>query len=200
MSKRNQNSSRRCSHSGCDAPHEARGLCAKHYWRSKRHGSPDATLTPTRGMTLAEKLAGRSSADPHSGCLLWTGPRTPDGYGIVWHEQTNLLVHREAWKLANGDIPSEMFVCHRCDVRNCINPEHMFLGSPQDNMDDKMMKGRHRTPRGEEHPAAKLTAEAVARIRTDTRPTKIIADEFGVSEGAIRHVRKLDTWRGLPCD
>ena len=82
------------------------------------------------------------------GCWLWTGsktgpgPYTTGGYGTVYWRGEYLLAHRVMWELANGPIPEGMHVLHRCDVRNCVRPDHLFLGTHQDNMADMARKGR----------------------------------------------------------
>ena len=73
--------------------------------------------------------------EPNTGCWLWLGFISPDGYGTR-------LAHRRAWELARGPIPDGMLVCHRCDVRHCVNPDHLFLGTHLDNMRDMIRKGR----------------------------------------------------------
>lgn len=76
------------------------------------------------------------------GCWLWTGALYRLGYGHAYLLGKQQLAHRIAWILAFGEIPQGMLVCHRCDVRNCVNPEHLFLGTHKDNTRDMLRKGR----------------------------------------------------------
>ncbi len=83
-----------------------------------------------------------------SPCVLWTGFITPNGYGKTRFRGRTIYTHRRAWEIHNGSIPASMFVLHHCDVRHCMNPLHLFLGTQQDNMDDMRRKGRQRCVRG----------------------------------------------------
>ena len=82
--------------------------------------------------------------EPNSGCWLWEGSTTRDGYGLVTiaPRKSPHRVHRLAWEQAYGPIPEKMSVLHRCDVPACCNPAHLFLGSQQDNVTDMVTKGR----------------------------------------------------------
>jgi hypothetical protein len=77
-----------------------------------------------------------------TGCWLWTKAKTTDGYGQKHIDGKLEYAHRLSWKLHRGEIPAGLFVLHKCDVRNCINPEHLFLGSCKDNVLDARAKGR----------------------------------------------------------
>lgn len=91
----------------------------------------------------------RSSSDIHGWiltkpCLLFDGPKVRGGYGkCCVHGERR--AHRASYKEFVGDIPKGMYVCHRCDVRNCIEPSHLFLGTQADNMADMVLKGRSKT-------------------------------------------------------
>src|SRR6201993_4514645 len=93
--------------------------------------------------SLQRRLAERSVLDPQTGCLIWTASRNHSGYGHLFWKGVPQLAHRAAWLARNGPIPKGLYVCHRCDVRPCINPDHLFLGTQRDNMIDKALKLGH---------------------------------------------------------
>jgi hypothetical protein len=84
-------------------------------------------------------------------CWLWTG-YTKNGYGRANFRNKKQLTHRISWQVHKGEIPKGLFVCHSCDVRSCVNPAHLFLGTHQDNMEDCKSKGRFSS--GESHKLA----------------------------------------------
>jgi hypothetical protein len=136
-----------------------------------------------------------------SGCLVWTGYRGPLGYGEMGDGRKSVRVHRVAYELTYGPIPEGMFVCHRCDNPPCVEPTHLFLGTPKDNVDDMVAKGRE--ARGAMLPHTRLTEAQVAEIRQRYVPrfgppkrggrrsnAAELAEEYGVGVTYIRNIAK----------
>ncbi|HET9839582.1 MAG TPA: HNH endonuclease [Candidatus Angelobacter sp.] len=147
-------------------------------------------------LNCRERFLARVAPRP-DGCWLWTGLVRPDGYGATRFAGREEAAHRVAWKLFRGKIGNGISVCHTCDVRACVNPAHLFLGTPAENARDMRQKGRDR--RGEKHGSAKLTLAQVRQIKTmleeDRMYVSEIAREFGVSETTIRAIKTGKTWK-----
>lgn len=135
--------------------------------------------------------------EPNSGCWLWLGSETNSGYGCVRHKGKNLKAHRASWLLFRGPLKRRLSVCHKCDNPPCVNPDHLFLGTHQENMRDMVRKGRTIRLKGSAHPGAKLTELAVLAIRNDRRRSSIIASEYGVARRTIQAIRLREIWGHL---
>jgi hypothetical protein len=105
------------------------------------------------------------------------------------------LAHRYSYELTHGDIPTGMNVCHRCDVRNCVNPDHLFIGTAADNQADKVAKGRQL--RGEQAGMAVLTNKQVLEIRAAVGLQREIATKYGVSRPLVSMIKSKKVWAHL---
>ena len=133
------------------------------------------------------------------GCWLWTGSVDRSGYGRIDNGTGKLVsVHRLSYTHFHGPIPERMEVCHVCDVRNCVNPAHLFIGTHKENLDDMRNKGRSRDSRGEKNPRAKLRESDVIEIHRlisqGTTQTEI-ARKYGVNRRTISHIATRSTWK-----
>lgn len=133
--------------------------------------------------------------EPNSGCWLWIGAYDRNGYGRITRGGKTRIASRYIWEQKYGPIPKGMNVLHRCDVTCCVNPDHLFLGTPQENMDDKMNKGRHKCPKGSKCGGSILTEEDVLNIRKDTRNQMEISKEYKVDHATISQIKLRKTWR-----
>lgn len=131
--------------------------------------------------------------DTNGGCWLWTGALNEWGYGRVAERGRPILAHRASWQAAKGPIPDGLCVLHRCDVRPCVNPSHLFLGTVAENNADRAAKGR--TCRGERMLTAKLSEAAVREILNSPLGDTALARRFGVDRTTIRQVRERVSWR-----
>ncbi len=111
-------------------------------------------------------------------CVLWEGTKDKDGYGIQPFDGKQGRAHRNAYRLGVGNIPEGMLVCHTCDVPSCINTDHLFLGTPKDNMQDKVNKGRQHRPLGSLNGMSLLKESEVEIIKSMLREEKYTHDEI----------------------
>jgi len=142
--------------------------------------------------------------DHGSGCWKWTGQIDRYGYGYLCYRRKPYLAHRVAYELLVGLIPSGLLVCHACDNRACVNPEHLFTGTNADNTRDCVAKGRN--SRGEATAAAVLTEDRVREIRRlyalDRKPNgrcgrytmEQIGRMMGVSDSAVNAIIRGKCW------
>lgn len=130
--------------------------------------------------TLEKRFRRKCSQPTASGCIEWLGWKNNGGYGMIRAAKPpfeNTLAHRVAYELYHGKIPAGLFVLHKCDNRACVNVEHLFLGTPQDNMDDMLAKDRQRR--------SKLDFDRVRDLRKHGLTQNEIALYFGVSRPLI---------------
>lgn len=153
---------------------------------------------------------------PISGC--WIFLRSPNSYGYSRFSSNGVehLAHRYIWEKANkSSIPIGMYVCHTCDIPCCINPNHLFVGTPRENYIDMVKKGRapdgatpksgrfkignKLTPdhRGSNHPNAKLTNDCIVKIRSSFEDNSVLAFRFGVTKRYIERIKKKDVWKHI---
>jgi len=137
-------------------------------------------------------------------CWNWTGCKIRDGYGTFRCGDRKQLAHRVSWFIAHGEVPAgnhhgTMCVLHHCDNRACVNPDHLFLGSHQDNIRDMVAKGRQSKPKGAANGRAVLTEEAVRRIRNIGKDVNqyVLASEFGVTRQHIGQIINRKRWKHI---
>lgn len=133
-------------------------------------------------------------------CWMWKGGLTRGGYGTFFNgaaaqrqgRQRLIRAHRFAWEQINGEIPSGMFVCHTCDEPACVNPRHLYLGTPAENSADMKRKGR--TSQG---PHRELVPE-VRRLASEGVPQVAICDRLGLPRWTVSRIVNRDTYEACP--
>lgn len=122
-------------------------------------------------------------------CWIWTGAKDPLGYGFFRESNSKPMSrsHRVSWALSVGDI-GNMLVLHKCDNPSCVRPDHLFLGTNQDNIDDRDRKGRQRCAVGKRASRVYLTPQQLHEIRSSALPKAELSRMFGVHKTTIRRI------------
>lgn len=172
-----------------------RHSCSNHFCVNIRHLylAVNDLVTGT-GLSVLLKMISRDTND----CIRWPHAHGGHGYGMVSLGKANKIgTHVVSWVITNKvDVPDGMEVCHTCDVKDCVNSKHLFIGTSQDNNQDKVSKQRHRF--GIIHPFAKLTEDQVRVIRElSNLKLKKLAVMFGVAESAISKIRSHKRWHHI---
>lgn len=183
-----------CLEPGCGLPHYGRGLCKKHHqrmWKAK-------VLPPVDRQSDAAFFE-KVSFEPMSGCWLWMGGEHTHGYGFFGSDGHGRkeYAHRWSYRQFCGAIPPGMEVRHLCNNTHCVNPDHLALGSHQDNMRDMATAG---TQKGQRNGGAILTDAQVMEIARRLRQgetQKALALEYRTSKGAIQAIASGKNWAHL---
>lgn len=131
------------------------------------------------------------------GCILFTGGR--GAYGMFWFDGKTIGAHKFAYRAFVGDIPPGMYVCHTCDNKLCVNPDHLFAGTPQQNTLDMVSKGRNNPPVGERQHQSKLSVQQVKEIHclAGTMKQVNIAARYNVCPSHISRIIRGFHWKHL---
>jgi hypothetical protein len=129
------------------------------------------------------------------GCWLWAGPHNYYGYGLFCFNYKVIRAHRVAYEIFKGPIPDDLLVCHTCDNPGCINPEHLFAGTKQDNNTDAVRKLRHAY--GERNGHVKITAKQATEIYYSPLPSRLLAKKYGVPRGSVTDIKARRRWKHL---
>ena len=141
-----------------------------------------------------------AKVEKSDGCWVWRGAKLPNGYGKVGRDGKTWLAHRYVYVMTRSQIPSGLHVCHYCDNRACVNPDHLFVGTRSDNIQDMLKKGRGRFPgaKGSKHHLAKFVeADVVSmRRRFDAGESlKEIASHFRTTPGYVSDLVRGKHWK-----
>ena len=184
-----------CKINDCDKKHSGHGFCSKHLDEFNKKNS-----SPLNDEEMKDFLHKRSKVNDKTNCIEWYLGKNK-GYGCFKRNGVTYAAHRISYELYKGKIPEAMFVCHHCDNRSCINPDHLFLGTNQDNMIDMRKKGRGNNnwiKSGEEQGSSKLKEEDIKIIKQMINEgvlLKLIAKKFNVSLMTISNIKRNKIWR-----
>lgn len=194
--KRGQMKGKSCSFDNCLRKSICKGMCDKHYRRAKK-----GNMYPkTRRMgTIEERFLMQFKKNDIDLCWLWEGDKRPNGKGILYGRFTiengkGTSAHRYSYKFFNGDIPDNLFICHKCDTPLCVNPNHLFLGSHKENMKDMVNKNRSYKGRGEKKSISKLTNKQASEIRQSDDKRENLAKKYNVSLSCIARIKRNETY------
>lgn len=148
--------------------------------------------------TIIERFEEKIIPEPNSGCWLWLGSIRGSNYGQFSYKKKQYYAHRISYEIYCEPILKDKNVLHKCDTSMCVNPDHLFLGSQYENMQDMNRKKRHgsnsKKISGEKHPNAKLNRKQVEMIREDKRTYMTIAKEYGISRSQVCVIKHNKGW------
>jgi hypothetical protein len=142
-----------------------------------------------------------SHVEKTADCWLWNGVRMHFGHGRMYcgKVEGHILAHRVSWRIHNGPIPDGLNVLHRCDNPPCVNPEHLFLGTHQDNIKDRDQKGRGARLGGERNGCSILKEADVRQIRSlwPSKSQTELARMFGVHLSTVHLIVHRRHWKDV---
>lgn len=171
---------------------------------ARRQLQRDGKLPIVPRGSIRDRIILRSVVEPETGCWIWPGKKTKGGYGWVQIKEDGkkrwILAHRiSAREFLGADIHDRLlFVCHRCDTPACVNPDHLFLGSPKDNTKDAVSKGRWAS--GERSGNSKVTAQEVGEIRTlrlQGWTLSRLSKRYPLSEATLSKICRREAWKDV---
>ncbi len=149
-------------------------------------------------MTFEERFAGKFDKAEPDECWLWKASFFYTGYGQSHNVAgKGTTAHRVSHELYVGPIPEGMHVLHKCDVRACVNPSHLFLGTHADNMADMYAKGRQPSQKGTDSGRSKLTEAQVLEIRASNEGGGVLGRQYGVTRKNISSIRLRQSWKHI---
>lgn len=192
-----------CTVPDCVMPVHGHGLCSGHRGRIRRTGDVQAHIPlRRRSRPLEERFW--EKVHKTDACWIWIAGVNRHGYGKFGRggdKGPTVGAHRISWEITAGPVPEGLFVCHTCDMPPCVNPEHLYLGTPQENSGDMVARGRH--PRdvayafAESHGNRRLDLDKVAEIRSLAAgglSSVQIAKRFSVSDVSINRIVRGRAW------
>ena len=131
--------------------------------------------------------------DGKTGCWNWKRATRKDGYGITWYNGSTDYIHRVSYRVFKGDFDSNFIIRHKCDNPSCCNPDHLLIGSDQDNSTDMVNRGR--SAKGSKQGNSKLTEEMIQPIRDSNLSSRVLGSMYNISKSVILDIKNNKIWK-----
>lgn len=166
--------------------------CLHAEWATSKHG-------PREKPSILERFEDRYIPEPNSGCWLWFSNVNPStGYGRFYiDEEQKVLAHQFSFAHYKGRLPHGLIIRHTCDIKCCVNPEHLIPGTHKQNTQDAIERGQHSM--GIRSPHAKLSEAEVLIVFSAQESISEIARRFSISRMQVQRIKEKKTWRKLLC-
>lgn len=155
-----------------------------------------------KDLVIQERIKNRIQISDN-GCWMWQGAKNQDGYGLMARYKNTISAHRIAFIVFKGEHPRDKYVLHTCDQPACVNPDHLFLGTQLDNMNDMKNKGRSPDCSCENNSKNKLSRNQVDEIRklyfSGGYTQKELGEMYGVYQSTISYIVRGTKWKGYLC-
>lgn len=135
--------------------------------------------------------------EPNTGCWIWMGAMLPTGYGRFKLKGRSSPAHRVSHSLYKGDVLFGTLVCHTCDNKWCVNPDHLYIGTHSENVLDSYRRNRMTSKKGTDHSMSKLKNNDIIFIRASLSPRKLLANQFNVTVSNIQLIQTRKLWRHI---
>lgn len=173
--------------------------CSSSIHNNKRHRSiPHYELNDKQNLERLSNLLNKNTKKT-DGCWLWTSSRSKHGYGHLRWKNKYISAHRASYMLFHGEIQKNLVVCHKCDNPPCVNPDHLFIGTRKDNMQDMIKKGRAHFVAQYNHPMKKINFDIAEKIRmlikNKEKSICEISKEFNLSKDYIYNIKNNKVWK-----
>lgn len=165
------------------------------------HNSPDRKRPSPFVRPLTERFWEKVDKGALDDCWMWKGSKDIRGYGVIRTNQKPYSAHCVCYELCHGSIPKGMFICHKCDNPGCVNPAHLWLGTPAENNRDRAVKERNNHVKGEDHPSTTLTESDIVTIRNLSEngvAQRAIARQYGIHQSSVWGIVHRKTWQHVP--
>lgn len=192
MTYRDKTQQKNCVHCGEVFYRDKR--CTKKHWASAKfcsrscsakHGAKNSHKT---WGTIEERFWAKVEKLGDDDCWNWTGSSRPAGYGVISKNGKQTSATHVSLEINGTVIPSGLWVLHKCDNPRCVNPKHLYVGTPKQNSKDAVLRNRFNR---------KLTPEQALEIKKSSKEAVVLAREYGVSDGLIYAIRNGRKWANV---